>query len=81
MKRLLIVDDEEDMVWSLQKNLNNASLDVDILTALSGEEALQCINTMPVDLIITDIKMPGISGLDLLLHVKKLQKLLYLLIM
>jgi DNA-binding response OmpR family regulator len=71
MKRLLIVDDEEDMVWSLQKNLRNENLDVDVLTARSGEEALEVLGTTPVDLIISDIRMPGMSGLDLLLSVKK----------
>ncbi|HIJ79801.1 MAG: response regulator [Desulfobulbaceae bacterium] len=70
MKKILIVDDEEDMIWSLQKNLNHESLKVDIITASSGEEALKILAANPVDLIITDIKMPGISGLELLVEVK-----------
>ena len=70
MKKILIVDDEEDMIWSLQKNLNHESLKANILTASSGEEALKVLDENPVDLIITDIKMPGISGLDLLVEVK-----------
>ena len=39
-KSVLIVDDEEDMIWSLQKNLPTENLQVTILTAPSGEEAL-----------------------------------------
>ncbi|MGE5893401.1 MAG: response regulator [bacterium] len=70
-KKLLIVDDEEDMVWSLQKNLRNYSPDTDILAARSGEEALSILQKSAVDLIITDIRMPGISGLDLLLNVRQ----------
>ena len=70
MKKILIVDDEEDMIWSLQKNLNHESLKADIITASSGEESLNVLDQTPVDLIITDIKMPGISGLDLLVEVK-----------
>ena len=71
MKKLLVVDDEEDMVWTLQKNLRNSELDVDILAAHSGEEALEILKEAPVDLVVTDIRMPGISGLDLLLTVKQ----------
>jgi len=69
MKKVLIVDDEEDMIWSLQKNLPNSKLKVETLTASSGEEALEVLNQTDVDLIVTDIKMPGMSGLDLLSEV------------
>ena len=70
-KRVLIVDDEEDMIWSLQKYLCNDTLQVEIVTASSGEEALQKMVDNRIDLVITDIKMPGMSGLDLLLEIKK----------
>lgn len=72
MKKILIVDDEEDMVWSLQKNLGTDILDLDIFTARSGEEAIELLRSIPMDLIITDIRMPGMSGLDLLLETKKI---------
>jgi CheY-like chemotaxis protein/predicted regulator of Ras-like GTPase activity (Roadblock/LC7/MglB family) len=71
MKKVLIVDDEEDMIWSLQKNLSNKTLQVETLTASSGEEALETLKNTSVDLIVTDIKMPGMSGLDLLAEVQK----------
>ena len=71
MKKILIVDDEEDMIWTLQKNLKDNTLPVDVVTARSGEEALERLEGAPVDLIISDIKMPGMSGLDLLVTVKK----------
>jgi len=71
LKKVLIVDDEEDLLWSLQNNLCNDSLKVDILVASSGEQALEVLNgSEQVDLVITDIKMPGISGLDLLIEIK-----------
>lgn len=70
-KRVLIVDDEEDMIWSLQKNLPNESLKVVIFTASSGEEALSILEKTKIDLIVTDIRMPGISGIDLLIAVRK----------
>ena len=71
LKKILIVDDEEDMVWSLQNNLANDSLQAEILTATSGEEALEILSSSDlIDLVVTDIKMPGISGLDLLIEIK-----------
>lgn len=69
-KRVLIVDDEEDMIWSLQKNLPNESLQVIIFIASSGEEALSILEKKKIDLIVTDIRMPGISGIDLLITVR-----------
>ncbi len=70
-KRVLIVDDEEDMIWSLQKNLPNEILQVIIFTASSGEEALAILKKTKIDLIVTDIRMPGISGIDLLVAVRQ----------
>jgi predicted regulator of Ras-like GTPase activity (Roadblock/LC7/MglB family)/DNA-binding response OmpR family regulator len=70
LKRILIVDDEEDMVWSLRQNINNDRLQVEIFTAASGEEALTVLNGNHIDLVLTDIRMPGMSGLDLLLEIK-----------
>ncbi len=69
MKRVLVVDDEEDMLWMLQRNLNKGMKDVEILAAKSGEEALALLSDRSVDLVITDINMPGINGLDLLIEI------------
>jgi len=69
MKRVLVVDDEEDMLWMLQRNLNKGMQDVEILAAKSGEEALAVLSDKTVNLVITDINMPGISGLDLLVEI------------
>lgn len=70
IKKVLIVDDEEDMIWSLQQNINNELLQVEIFTAPSGEEALPILNANHIDLVLSDIRMPGMSGLDLLLEIK-----------
>jgi len=69
MKRVLVVDDEEDMLWMLQRNLNKGMQDVEILAAKSGEEALAVLSDKPAELVITDINMPGMSGLDLLVEI------------
>lgn len=69
MKRVLVVDDEEDMLWMLQRNLNKGMKDVEILAAKSGEEALALLSDRSVNLVITDINMPGMNGLDLLIEI------------
>lgn len=69
MKRVLVVDDEEDMLWMLQRNLNKGMKDVEILAAKSGEDALALLSDRSVNLVITDINMPGMSGLDLLIEI------------
>ncbi|MFH0780555.1 MAG: response regulator [Pseudomonadota bacterium] len=69
MKRVLVVDDEEDMLWMLQRNLNKGMQDVEILAAKSAEDALALLNDRAVNLVITDINMPGMSGLDLLVEI------------
>ena len=69
MKRVLVVDDEEDMLWMLQRNLNKGMQDVEILAAKSAEEALAILSDTAVNLVITDINMPGMNGLDLLIEI------------
>ncbi len=68
-KKILVVDDEEDMLWMLQKKLNKGMENIEILSAKSGEEALEILAKKPVVLVITDINMPGINGLDLLIEI------------
>ncbi|NTV15590.1 MAG: response regulator [Desulfobulbaceae bacterium] len=69
-KKILVVDDEKDILWPLQAFLLDEELRTLVLTAASGEEALVILGREPIDLVITDIKMPGISGLDLLVEIK-----------
>ncbi|RMH63206.1 MAG: response regulator [Calditrichaeota bacterium] len=70
-RRLLIVDDEETIRFSLCQSFIIAKKDYEVAMAASGEEALERMTEKPYDLIITDIFMPGISGLDLLQMVKE----------
>ncbi len=70
MKKILVVDDEEDILWSLQEFLVTKELKAQVVTAASGEEALAKLSGECIDLVITDIKMPGMSGLDLLVEIK-----------
>ncbi len=71
IKRVLVVDDEEDLTWSISKNLAKDKDKYELVCVNSGKDALNVLNQVPVDLVISDIRMPEISGLDLLLTIKK----------
>ncbi|NOZ07898.1 MAG: PAS domain S-box protein [FCB group bacterium] len=69
---ILLVEDEVNLCNLLKEGLEQSSSRYHILHALSGEEAAEIINTNPVDVLITDIRMPGIDGIELIkLGIKK----------
>ena len=68
METILIVDDEKNYLLVLSAVLEDEGYEV--LTALSGQEALEIHKTSDLDLILTDMKMPGMSGIDLLENIK-----------
>ena len=65
---VMVVDDEEDILTLMTSALENE--DYTILTATSGEEALEKLETHGVNLIISDQSMPSMDGLSLLKKVK-----------
>jgi len=67
--RILVVDDEESLRVVLHSVLTGDGHDVTAVS--SGEEAREAFRKAPFPLVITDIVMPGISGIDLLLEIKK----------
>lgn len=69
-KHILIVDDEPRVAFFLSKALEHARHDCRVSIAHSGEEALELLNRSPVDLLVTDLRMPGISGLELMRWVR-----------
>ena len=64
IKRILVADDEESIRWVLSKALSKQGFQVDL--ASNGQEALEMSRQRSYDLAVLDIKMPGLSGLDLL---------------
>lgn len=68
-KSILVVDDVPDTVEVLQRNV--VSRGYTVFTAPGVTEALRIIETTPIDLVITDFKMPKINGLDLVRHVRE----------
>ncbi|XID90207.1 response regulator [Paenibacillaceae bacterium WGS1546] len=73
MMRILIVDDEQEIRSGIRRLLEDSSLAdrLEIVgTAGDGEEALTVAGSRPVDLILTDIRMPGMNGLELIRHIR-----------
>jgi CheY-like chemotaxis protein len=70
-KRVLVVDDEEKVVFFLRESLEELGHDFTISAAKSADEALEKIEQQPYDLVISDLRMPGTDGLDLLREIKE----------
>jgi len=71
--RVLIVDDEEEFVEALSERL--ALRDYDVTTSLSGEDAVEKVKGYNYDVVVLDVLMPGMSGVDALREIKKLKPL------
>lgn len=65
-KRVLVVDDETRLAFLLKQSLLSLGSDYDIQTASSGPDALRIMDDQPCDLVITDYRMEGMGGLDLM---------------
>ena len=65
---VLLVDDEADFSTTLAKRLNKRGLLVQ--TVAGGEQALAVMDSSPVDVVVLDIRMPGMDGLETLEHMK-----------
>jgi DNA-binding response OmpR family regulator len=71
IKKVLIVDDEETLTWSMAKSLSKDKDKYEVIIANNGREALNLLGENSFDLVISDIRMPDINGLDLLVKIKK----------
>lgn len=70
--RILIVDDEEDLVNTLQRLLQTELPGSRVDVAFSGEEGLSRLAARSYDLLIADVRMPGFDGLELIKGVRYL---------
>jgi len=68
MDKILLIDDEEDILDVLSLSLRSDGYDV--ITAASGEKGLEAFEKESPPIVLTDLKMPGMDGLDVLKRVK-----------
>lgn len=72
MYNILLTDDEQIVIDSLQFIINkNFSNQFNVLTALSGSDAIFAARTQKIDIMFMDINMPGLTGLDAINEIKK----------
>ncbi|HJN85503.1 MAG TPA: response regulator, partial [Patescibacteria group bacterium] len=64
-EKILLVEDEEYLLKSLEVFLRNETK-YEIFSASNGKEAIEIINSTEIDLILTDLKMPEIGGIELM---------------
>ena len=67
--RIMLVDDEERFLSTTKKLLSKKG--IDLMTALSGLEALEILNSQSVHVVILDVKMPGMDGMATLREIKR----------
>jgi CheY-like chemotaxis protein len=80
-RRVLVVDDEESLAWALSNRLAKVRPHFSVDTAHDGETALVKLHDTPADLLVADIRMPGMSGIDLVLAALQLNPKLRVIVM
>jgi HD-like signal output (HDOD) protein/CheY-like chemotaxis protein len=67
---ILFVDDEADVLAGVRRSLHRERSRWDVRFALTGREALQIVDSQPVQVVVTDMRMPGMSGADVLKYLQ-----------
>jgi DNA-binding NtrC family response regulator len=67
--RILIVDDEEELVSALAERLTLRGLEIQVAT--NGKDALRLVREHDFTVVVADVKMPGIGGLELTAAIKR----------
>ena len=81
MLKVVLADDEKKILLLLQKLIDWERLGYEIVgTANDGLRALELVRELHPDLLITDVRMPGCSGIELIQQAKKLQPDLHFII-
>jgi two-component system nitrogen regulation response regulator GlnG len=79
MSKLLLIDDEVDVQYSFQRIFD--SPEIELATASSGEEGLKAIPKFKPDLVIMDVRMGGITGLETLRRIRQMDSKLFVILM
>jgi nitrogen regulation protein NR(I) len=70
MPRLLVVDDEPGVLYSLERSLRSG--DTEVITASTAREGIRLLREMRADLVILDVRLPDMSGLDAYDQIRKI---------
>ncbi|SEA00353.1 protein of unknown function [Desulfuromusa kysingii] len=81
MKKILIVDDEKSFLLSLKDGLSVHNDKFQIVTAENGREAIEVLRSAPIDLLVTDLKLPVMNGFELLAWTSRHQPQLPVIVM
>jgi CheY-like chemotaxis protein len=73
MKKVLVVDDDHGFLLSLQDMCRERVDAFEVVTAGNGKEALAVLASQPVDLVVTDLKMPEMDGFELVSRMSRLK--------
>ena len=79
MSKLLLIDDETDVQYSFRRIFDSA--ETELATASSGEEGLKLIPLFKPDLVIMDIRMGGMNGLETLRRIRQIDSKLLVILM
>ena len=79
MSKLLLIDDEEDVRYSIQRIFD--SPEIELATAASGEEGIKVISKFKPDLVLMDVRMTGMTGLETLRRIRALNPKLLVILM
>jgi nitrogen regulation protein NR(I) len=79
MSKLLLIDDEEDVQYSFRRIFD--SPEIELTTTSSGEEGLKLIPEIKPDLVLMDIRMGGISGMETLRRIRQMDSKLLVILM
>jgi nitrogen regulation protein NR(I) len=79
MNKLLLIDDEADVQYSFRRIFD--SPEIEITTASSGEEGLRLLAKLKPDLVLMDIRMGGINGLEALRRIRQIEPKLLVILM
>jgi len=69
IKRILLVDDEDDFRQTIAKRLKKRGIIPE--EAATGEECLSILEKESMDVVVLDVKMPGMNGVEVLCHIRK----------